>query len=78
MIRSKTLPMPQTNISETTALAAVQDYMQIQWPAIQLTYDQSIFVDFDALSLCPLLFGGHFWHRRVRVSAICRRTTSDS
>jgi hypothetical protein len=41
--RSVTLPMPQTNVAETTALATVQDYMQIQWPAIQFSYDSSIF-----------------------------------
>jgi len=43
IIRSKTLPMPMSNISETTALATVQDFMQIQWPAIQFSYDSSIF-----------------------------------
>jgi hypothetical protein len=43
LIRQKTLPMPQSNISETTALATVQDFMSIQWPAIQFTYDSSLF-----------------------------------
>lgn len=41
-IRQKTLPMPNTNISETTPLATVQDFMQIAWPAIQFSYDSSI------------------------------------
>ena len=42
-IRQKTLPTPQSNISETTVLATVQDFMQIQWPAIQFSYDSSLF-----------------------------------
>jgi hypothetical protein len=42
VIRQKTLPMPYSNISETTALATVQDFMQIAWPAIQFTYDSSL------------------------------------
>jgi hypothetical protein len=42
-IRQKTLPMPNTNISETTALATVQEIVQIAWPAIQFSYDSSIF-----------------------------------
>src|SRR5579862_1755231 len=43
IIRSVVLPMPQTNISETTALATVQDFCQIQWPTIQFSYDSSLF-----------------------------------
>jgi hypothetical protein len=42
VIRQKTLPMPYSNISETTALATVQDSMQIARPAIQFTYDSSL------------------------------------
>ena len=43
LIRQKTLPMPYSNITETTALATVQDFMQIAWPAVQFTYDSSLF-----------------------------------
>jgi hypothetical protein len=43
IVRQKVLPMPQTNISETTALACVQDYMQVAWPALGFTYDSSTF-----------------------------------
>ena len=35
--------MPNTNVTETTALATVQDFMQIAWPPIQFSYDSSLF-----------------------------------
>ena len=43
LIRQETLPIPQTNVAETSYFALAQDMMILQWPAIQLTYDSSSF-----------------------------------
>ena len=43
LVRQETLPIPQSNVSETSYFAMVQDMMILQWPAIQLTYDSSSF-----------------------------------
>ena len=42
-LRQKTLPMPQSNISETFAVACAQDFLQVNWPAIDMTYSSSTF-----------------------------------
>lgn len=42
-IRSKTLPIPYSNIAETSYVAAVQDYMMVNWPSLGFTYDASSF-----------------------------------
>ncbi len=42
-IRQKTLPIPYSNIAETSYVAAVQDYMMVNWPALGFTYDASSF-----------------------------------
>lgn len=42
-IRSKTLPFPDNNVGETTQIAAVQEYMSVDWPQVQFTYDQSTY-----------------------------------
>lgn len=43
MIRSVTLPIPDTNVSQTSVMAMVQDYVAVQWPVQQFTYDASTF-----------------------------------
>lgn len=43
LIRSTTLPFPDNNVGETTQVAAVQEYMSVDWPEIQFTYDQSTY-----------------------------------
>lgn len=40
-VESWSLPIPDTGISSTVQFLAVQDYMAINWPVIQLTYDVS-------------------------------------
>ena len=41
LIRSTTLPIPDSNVSETSVMSMVQDYAAIQWPSVQFTFDQS-------------------------------------
>jgi hypothetical protein len=38
---SWTLPIPDTNVSTVFAVANVQDYMSVQWPVVQFSYDVS-------------------------------------
>jgi hypothetical protein len=44
MIRSRTLPVPDSEISATAQVINVQDYMSVEWPVIQYTYDQSTYM----------------------------------
>lgn len=44
LIRSLTLPVPDSEISNTTVKRCVQDYMAIDWPVIQHTYDSSTYM----------------------------------
>ena len=41
LIRSRTLPIPDSNVSQTSVMSMVQDYAAIQWPAVQFSYDCS-------------------------------------
>lgn len=41
LIRSKSLPVPDSEISNTAEVVNVQDYMSVEWPVMQMTYDQS-------------------------------------
>jgi hypothetical protein len=41
---SKTLPIPDSEISQTVEIVNVQDYMAYKWPDIQMTYDQSTYM----------------------------------
>lgn len=43
IVRSRTLPVPDSQVSETTQVVNVQDYMAVDWPVIQTTYDQSTY-----------------------------------
>lgn len=43
IVRSRTLPVPDSQISETSQVVNVQDYMSVDWPVIQYTYDQSTY-----------------------------------
>jgi hypothetical protein len=42
-INSRVLPIPDSNIGETVVVTAVQDYMSVDWPQIQFTYDMSTY-----------------------------------
>jgi hypothetical protein len=43
LVRQHTLPLPHANISQTAEMAVVQDYVQLQWPVMGMTYDSSTF-----------------------------------
>lgn len=44
LIRSSTLPVPDSEINNTVEVVNVQDYMAIEWPVIQMTYDESTYL----------------------------------
>lgn len=43
LVRSTTLPIPDSNIAETSVMVLPQDYVNVQWPVQQFTYDSSTF-----------------------------------
>ena len=43
LVRSTTLPIPDSNVAETSVMVLPQDYVNIQWPVQQFTYDSSTF-----------------------------------
>lgn len=53
VIWSKTLPVPDSGISETTQIANVQDLMMIEWPVIQMSYDLSSYIYGTLLHYAP-------------------------
>lgn len=44
IIRSRTLPVPDSEISNTTEVRCVQDYLAVDWPEIQMTWDSSTYM----------------------------------
>ena len=53
VIWSKTLPIPDSGISETTQIANVQDLMMLEWPVIQMSYDLSSYIYGTLLHYAP-------------------------
>jgi hypothetical protein len=43
LVRSTTLPIPDSNVAETSVMVLPQDYVNVQWPVQQFTYDSSTF-----------------------------------
>lgn len=43
LIRSTSVPVEDSNISAPVSMVNVQDYMAIDWPQIQMSYDQSTY-----------------------------------
>lgn len=43
LIRSRTLPVPDSEVSNTNEVVNVQDYMAVEWPNVQMTYDVSTY-----------------------------------
>lgn len=43
LIRQKSLPIPDSNVAETSVMVLPQDYVAVQWPVTQFTYDASTF-----------------------------------
>jgi hypothetical protein len=52
-IRSVTLPIPDSGIASTTEVTAVQEYMSVDWPEIQFTYDASTYWYGTAVHYAP-------------------------
>jgi len=48
LIRSRSLPVPDSEVNATAAVIGPQDYMAVDWPVVQFTYDQSTYM-FNAL-----------------------------
>ena len=44
LIRSTTLPIPDSDVAATSEVINVQDYMAVEWPNIQMTYDVSTYI----------------------------------
>jgi len=53
LVRQVSLPIPDSNVSETSYWAGPQDLMILQWPAIQLTYDSSSFLVGSLCNVAP-------------------------
>lgn len=53
LVRQETLPIPQTNVAETSYFAMVQDLMILNWPSIQMTYDSSSFQVSALINIAP-------------------------
>jgi hypothetical protein len=43
LIRSATLPIPDSHVSATAEVISVQEYMSVDWPVVQFTYDASTY-----------------------------------
>ena len=43
LIRSETLPVPDSHVSATAEVISVQEYMSVDWPVVQFTYDASTY-----------------------------------
>lgn len=43
LIRSETLPIPDSHVSQTASVVSVQEYMSVDWPVVQFTYDASTY-----------------------------------
>ena len=44
LIRSRSLPVPDSEVNATAAVIGPQDYMAVDWPVMQFTYDQSTYM----------------------------------
>lgn len=44
LIRSRSLPVPDSEVNATAAVIGPQDYMAVDWPIVQFTYDQSTYM----------------------------------
>jgi hypothetical protein len=43
LIRSETLPIPDSHVGATASIVSVQEYMSVDWPVVQFTYDASTY-----------------------------------
>jgi hypothetical protein len=52
-VMSYTLPIPDSNVSEVWAMYGPQDLMQVEWPAVQFSYDSSSFWQNSLICTAP-------------------------
>jgi hypothetical protein len=57
LIRSKSLPMPDSEVNATAEVINVQDYMAVDWPVVQFTYDQSTYMYGSLVHYAPAWSG---------------------
>lgn len=55
--RSRHLPIPDSGVTDTTVVTAVQEYMSVEWPQIQFTYDESTYWYGTAIHYAPAWSG---------------------
>ena len=42
LIRQKNLPIPDSNVAETSVMTLPQDYVAVQWPVVQFTLESRV------------------------------------
>ncbi len=57
LLRSETLPFPDSEIAGTTEFRYDTDYLGIEWPAIQMTYDASTWILGSLIHYAPAWSG---------------------
>jgi hypothetical protein len=57
LVNSYTLPLPDSQISETWAWVGPQDYLGQSWPVIQQSYDFSTYVRGTLVGYAPTYNG---------------------
>jgi len=56
-VLSYTLPIPDSNVSEVWAVHTAQDFMAIEWPVTQFTYDNSVYFNETLVCAAPQFNG---------------------
>ena len=57
LIRSTSLPLPTPHVPAPSAIVTVQDYMAVDWPTIQMTYDTSTYAIQTLIHYAPAWSG---------------------
>lgn len=57
LIRSRSLPVPDSEVNATAAVIGPQDYMAVDWPVVQFTYDQSTYMYNSLVHYAPAWSG---------------------
>jgi hypothetical protein len=56
-VLSYTLPIPDSNVSDVWAVHTAQDFMAIEWPVTQFTYDNSVYFNETLVCAAPQFNG---------------------
>lgn len=57
LIRSRSLPVPDSEVNATAEVIGPQDYMAVDWPVVQFTYDQSTYMYNSLVHYAPAWSG---------------------